>query len=202
MSLSTLQQRYLDAIRRGNVGLSARLEDELDAETRAENARLDRPDALANAAVYYARRGVAVFPCRPRGKEPITRHGLHDATTDVDHVVEWWQAHPDANIGAPTGLTFDVVDIDGRAGVLAVYGADPETGERRELPAEIGHSLTARPAGHHLFIAPTGRGNTTSFLPSVDYRGLGGYVILPPSVGPNGSRYRWTRPLDALAAAS
>ena len=120
--MSTLAEQYLDAIRRGNLGLSARLEDELDAEGRAADARLNAPHALLNAAVYYARRGVAVFPCRPRGKEPITAHGLKDATTDVDRVLAWWQATPDANIGAPTGLTFDVVDIDGREGVLAVYG--------------------------------------------------------------------------------
>ena len=102
---------------------------------------------------------------------------------------------PAANIGAPTGITFDVVDIDGRAGVLAVYAAD-ENGKYRELPERIGYALTAREAGHHLFIKPTGRGNTTNFLPSVDYRGKGGYVILPPSIGANGQRYRWTQPLN------
>ena len=200
--MSTLAEQYLDAIRRGNLGLSARLEDELDAEGRAADARLNAPHALLNAAVYYARRGVAVFPCRPRGKEPITAHGLKDATTDVDRVLAWWQATPDANIGAPTGLTFDVVDIDGREGVLAVYGTADDGKRPIDDVQEIGHSLTARMAGHHVFIEPTGRGNTAKMLPGVDYRGRGGYVILPPSVGANGNRYRWTRPLEVLKAAA
>ena len=83
-----------------------------------------------------------------------------------------------------------MIDIDGREGIVATYGAGVE------LPVELGHALTSRDGGHHLFIAPTGRGNGAGVYPSVDYRGKGGYVILPPSVGANGRRYLWTRPLN------
>ncbi|HET8581746.1 MAG TPA: bifunctional DNA primase/polymerase [Jatrophihabitans sp.] len=183
-------REYVQAVKRGDLGRQARLQDELDAATREAAARLDAPDALALAAVWYARRGVAVFPCKPRGKEPIVSRGLHAATTDVEQVRSWWQATPAANIGAPTGHLFDVIDLDGREAVLATYGAGVE------FPPEIGHSLTAREAGHHVFIAPTGAGNRANIYPHVDYRGRGGYVILPPSVGANGKRYAWTRPLE------
>lgn len=192
--------RYLDAIRRGNLGLSARLQNEIDAEDLAADARLSAPGVLGKTALYYARRGIAVFPCLPRDKRPMTVHGLHDATTDEDTIRAWWQGHPDANIGAPTGHTFDVIDIDGREGVVAVYGKGDDGTHAIDDPSIrlIGHSLTSRTAGHHLFVEPTGRGNTTKMLPSVDYRGRGGYVILPPSIGANGRRYTWLTPLDRL----
>jgi hypothetical protein len=192
---ATLAERYIEACKRENYGLIARLGDELEAERATELARLDSPNALLNTAVWYARRGVAVFPCEPCGKKPITRHGLKDATTDVDTVAAWWRRTPDANIGAPTGITFDVIDIDGREGIYATYGAGVE------FPPEIGHSITTRDAGHHIFIRPSGRGNGASIFPGVDYRGVGGYVILPPSRGANGRRYTWTRPLQIDGAA-
>ena len=189
----TLETRYVRAVEKGNLGLAARLEDELAAYTAADGDRLDAPEALTRAALWYARRGIPVFPCEPRGKRPLTAHGFKDATTDAHTVQAWWTANPSANIGTPTGLTFDVIDVDGREGVASLYGGAVT------IPAEIGHSLTSRDAGHHLFIRPTGRGNKASFLPGVDYRGAGGYVILPPSVGANGRRYTWTRPLTVTA---
>lgn len=195
--LDELARRYVRAIEKGDLGLSARLQDEIEAEQARIEARLAAPDALAKAAVWYARQGIAVFPCTPRAKTPhgaLVPHGLKDATTDAEQVRAWWRACPDANIGAPTGILFDVVDIDGREGVLSVYCKD-ERGQYRDLPETIGYALTPREAGHHMFIHPTGRSNTTKFLPGVDYRGAGGYVLLAPSVGANGQRYRWTQPL-------
>jgi bifunctional DNA primase/polymerase-like protein len=189
----TLEARYVRAIETGNLGLSARLETELETQGRTHQARLDAPEALANAALWYGRHGIAVFPCTPRGKTPVTQRGFKDATTDLDQIHTWWTAAPNANIGAPTGITFDCIDCDGREGVGALYGG------KVNLPEEIGHSLTSRQAGHHIFIRPTGQGNRAGMYPSVDFRGKGGYVILPPSVGANGVRYAWTKPLAVTA---
>lgn len=198
--LDELTARYLDAIRRENHGLSTRLGNELDEAGRAVDERLGQPGALGSAALYYVRRGVAVFPCWPRKKTPLTKKGLHAATLDEATVVDWWTRCPDANIGAPTGHTFDVIDVDGREGVLAVYAAQEDGTRRIDTIDEVAHALTPRDGGHHVFIAPTGRGNTTNMLPKVDYRGQGGYVLLAPSIGEDGSRYRWTRPLPLVAA--
>nr|QOL00349.1 hypothetical protein [uncultured organism] len=190
MNYPTREQQYVQAILSGNLGLRARLEHELDELGRTEDERLSAPDALGKAALWYAKQGVAVFPCEPRGKQPLTAHGFKDASTDLAVVRAWWTATPAANIGAPTGITFDVIDIDGPEGVGVIYGGDVQ------IPDEIGHAMTSRQAGHHVFIKPTGSGNRASMYPSVDFRGVGGYVVLPPSVGANGNRYVWTRPLD------
>lgn len=196
----TVAQQYVEAVERGNIALRVRLEQQLDDETTEANARLTAPDALLKAALWYARRGVAVFPCEYRGKKPLTENGLHDATADEAKILAWWTRRPGANIGAPTGITFDVIDVDGPEAVGVIYGKF-DNPDRPTLPAEIGHTLTSRDAGHHIFIAPTGRGNGANIYPHVDFRGVGGYVILPPSIGANGRRYQWTCPLPPGAAA-
>ena len=57
-----------------------------------------------DAAIEYASKGMAVFPIKPRGKEPLTRHGVKDATTNFNTIEKWWTKHPNANIGIACGL--------------------------------------------------------------------------------------------------
>jgi hypothetical protein len=168
-------------------------------------AILDAADAERTAvanlgwhAESYARHGIAVFPVAPRGKRPLTTHGLKDGTTDTHTIRWWWQQHPHANIGAVCGATFDVIDVDGATGVKA-WADMVEAGT---LPPLIGQVSTPRDGGVHLYVAPRGRGNAAKFLPGMDYRGEGGYVLLPPSVTDEhgqGRTYRWIRPLEGLA---
>jgi hypothetical protein len=51
--------------------------------------------------------------------------------------------------------------------------------------------------GWHYWYAPAGFGNRPPRgLPHVDWRGLGGSVLAPPSRHASGGRYRWLRGLD------
>jgi len=148
--------------------------------------------SLGSAALYYASLGWPVFPLVPREKIPLFPkreggHGVKDATTDVEQVRAWWTSHPDANIGLATGGEGNlyVVDIDGAEGeaALARYG---------DLPAAP-ESHTGK--GRHLFFTlPGGRNSAGKLGPKIDTRGEGGYVVAPPSVHPNGHRYRWATP--------
>src|SRR5262245_56674086 len=73
---------------------------------------------LHAAALQLEGKGIAVFPCQPRGKEPACDTGLHAATTDIERINRWWQAFPDLNIGIATGKASGVfvLDIDGEDG--------------------------------------------------------------------------------------
>src|SRR5215217_8277031 len=68
-------------------------------------------DQLLKAAIYYASRGILVFPCKP-DKKPHTRRGFKDATTDANKVSTWWKRWPDANIGIPTGKVSGLLVLD------------------------------------------------------------------------------------------
>ena len=142
--------------------------------------------ALADA-LGYAEQGLPVFPCvasGPRRKEPITGHGFKDASRDPNMITGWWQRWPKALIGMPTGAASgrNVLDIDVK---------DPQQNGFDTL-ARIGWlNLPATPivrtasGGAHLhFDALREIRNTTGAIgrgigPGLDWRGTGGYVILP-----------------------
>src|SRR5258708_5584255 len=52
------------------------------------------PESTVGRALAYASHGWPVFPCLPGAKEPATRHGFRDATTDPDQIMSWWKRHP------------------------------------------------------------------------------------------------------------
>jgi hypothetical protein len=141
------------------------------------------PD-LATAATHVADRGIPVFPCIPRGKQPLTVHGFHDASTDTDTVRSWWRRWPDANIGVPTGSAsgVDVVDVDvhgAQSGFVAFERA------RRAGFVEGWAWLVRTPSGglHAYFLRTAITDQRSWQVPSqhIDFRGDGGYIIIPPS---------------------
>ena len=72
--------------------------------------------ALADV-LDYAARGWQVFPLKPQSKEPATRRGFYDATTNPATLQRWF-ADFAYNIAIRTGTPSNVfvLDIDGDAG--------------------------------------------------------------------------------------
>jgi hypothetical protein len=116
----------------------------------------------------------------------LTTHGLHDATVDHDQIDEWWNRWPQANIGLRTGIAFDVLDVDGPEGVASLLDLAP--GYQHEGP------LAATGKGWHLLFAITGGRNGANLRPKLDFRGVNGYIVAPPSIHPLGHAYAWKRP--------
>lgn len=167
--------------------------------------------AILTAALSYAGRGWAVFPCHPATKAPLTKRGLKEASADEGVIRQWWARWPEAMIGLPLGGATGLfaLDFDPRE------ETDPETGEivqftyrqlREDVEALLGRELPATAAsrtpsgGFHVFYRqPDGEplGNRKGRLPRhVDVRGLGGYVIAPPSVRADGRAYEWVEGRD------
>lgn len=148
---------------------------------------------MLDAALMYASMGIPVFRLMPRSKEPFKgSHGLLDATTDEQQIRAWWGECPDANIGGRTGSGLVVIDVD----------VDPDKGEdgyawlrewelaHSELP-ETATAITGR-GGMHVWLKVGGNiQNSANPEIGVDIRGDGGFVVMPPSIHPNGSRYGW-----------
>lgn len=136
------------------------------------------------AAAAYAAAGVAVFPCAPGAKRPLTQHGYLDASTDPVQVRRWWRRWPGANVGLPTGRAggFDVLDVD----VHPAGSGFPALARAQRATLTDGWTLLVRTpsGGLHLYFPAHERQSQDSWaLPHahVDFRGVGGYVIAPPS---------------------
>jgi hypothetical protein len=146
---------------------------------------------LRDSALAYAKRGLHVFPCKPRSKQPACAHGCRDATIDPHMITGWWRRNPDCNIGMATGeksSTF-VIDIDGREAEAELAKLEKFC---RPLPPTV-ESTTGR--GRHVFFAWPNRPIRNSVGrvgPGIDVRGSGGYVLLPPSLHPSGRAYAWS----------
>ena len=137
---------------------------------------------LRTRALAYAAAGVPVFPCVPGGKVPLTPNGFLDATTDVDRVRAWWTQHPQANVATPTGAPgTDVLDVDVRADGDG-WGAYRRAREAALLDGWI-RAVQTPSGGLHLHYPGTDQRNGSLRGLHVDFRGNGGYVLLPPSLG-------------------
>ena len=141
---------------------------------------------MVRSALALAKRGLAVFPCRPQDKRPATVHGCKDASTNAELIRYWWEQDPAYNIGvatgAPSGLF--VVDVDGLDAEAELSRLEHENGD---LPPTV-EVITAR--GRHLYFQlpadvpiPNSAGKIAA---GIDVRGTGGYVLAPPSMHPSG----------------
>ena len=138
-------------------------------------------DDILRQALAYARRGWPVFPCLPGQKIPATTHGYKDATTDEQQLTEWFGRGQRWNLAIATGRPGpDVLDIDQHGPAGNGY---PAFGKLRRVGLVNGAAAYVRtPAGGmHAYFAGSDQHNGR--LPSyhLDFRGVGGYILAPPS---------------------
>lgn len=159
------------------------------------------------AALFYARLGLPVFPLE--GKIPLVKgsRGLYDATTRAVSIRRWWSEHPTANIGIPTGKRSGwwVLDVDARHRGFASLERLQEDARAREArtglilePLEA--TLTAFTGGGGLHIVYRERSDLPFALKNkvelggyegIDLKVDGGYIVVAPSLHESGARYRW-----------
>lgn len=142
--------------------------------------------------------------CEAKGKHPIPRHGVKEATTARDQLWAWHCQLPDANwalaTGAPSGLV--VIDLDPAKGGFESW--DDYEMNRRGADFPVTTQVRTGGQGRHLILSyPAGRRvrNRVNWLPGVDVRGDGGYVILPGSRHISGGGYEWLNPGVPVAEA-
>lgn len=156
-------------------------------ENRA-GAQSNGLSSLGGAALDYAARGWFVLPLKPRGKTPLTQHGLKDATIDPAALRAWWKQWPGANIGIacePSGLA--VIDIDAKSGGMVTLD------QITSLDPLCVDTLISRTGGGGLHLVFEGSiPNTAGRIGAgIDTRGSGGYIVAPPSVHESGKVYCW-----------
>lgn len=122
------------------------------------------------------------------GKNPMTSWlACQTALPSVDQIRSWWQKWPTANIGMATGSFSGIIVLDCDSGEARQLALD--RGGLERTPAV----WTGKPGGTHFWMAHPGYdvANFAKDIPGTDFRGDGGYVLLPPSAHYRGATYRW-----------
>jgi hypothetical protein len=147
------------------------------------------------AALDYAALGFAVFPCKHGSKEPATRRGFYEASTNPATIRRWFGGSHEYNIAVCTGLAsgcwvLDVDDISSLQSLEDQYGPLPTTRK----------SQGSR--GLHLWWRATAPipGSVGRVADGIDVQGELKYVVVPPSIHPSGVAYRWLS-TESLAVA-
>ncbi|HEX8286717.1 MAG TPA: bifunctional DNA primase/polymerase [Pyrinomonadaceae bacterium] len=142
-----------------------------------KQAEIFSENKLLNAALFYAKLGLPVFPlhnfalesrvnrcscrdwkeCNKPAKHPRTRFGHKEATTSEKKIRDWWAKHPNSNIGLLTGVQTGllVLDVDWKHGgeqSLEYMQEDYKTLLKHKyspLPATL--TTTTGSGGRHLY---------------------------------------------------
>ena len=126
-------------------------------------------------------------------KRPITPNGFRDATLDPRTIRRWWSLHPSASIASPLQAGLLVLDVD-----IERQLAELEA-KHEPLPPTV-EVVTPRP-GRHLYFRGAATNSSGGLPDGIHVRGVGGYVVLPPSPHENGGRYEWRTAPDELPIA-
>lgn len=159
----------------------------------------------------YVARGWWIFPChsirrgqctcqlgiscQDSGKHPLTTKGFQDASKDPNVVRAWMDRWPFANWALATGHINGLItiDIDPRNGGFDSFEQYEEARPDGPLPGTL-RSFTGGGGSHLFFGYPpdaTIKGSQSKWMPGVDIKSDGGYVILPEAEHKTGGRYKW-----------
>ena len=137
-------------------------------------------ERLRERALDYAALGFHVFALQAQGKKPRKdTHGLSDATTDAETILQWWEDFPEANVGINCGASgLVVLDIDVKDG----KDARPAI-EGKDLSGAV--CVRTPTGGFHYYWRAGGEafqsGADLYGVNGLDVRAVGGYVVAPPS---------------------
>jgi hypothetical protein len=138
-------------------------------------------DTMLRTALICAAHGWPVFPCQPGRKNPATRHGHLDATTDEQQITAWFGRGDDWNLAVVTGAPGpDVLDVDQRGPAGNGFAAFTRLRDAGLLKGAAGYIRTPGGGLHAYFI---GTAQRSARLPAhhLDFQASGGYVLIPPS---------------------
>jgi len=145
-------------------------------------------------ALAYRRRGFSVIPIKAKDKRPLISWEPYQVEAAEEATIRhWFESWPTANIGLVTGAISDciVVDLDSNEATQKLKSLLGNY-DLRAVP----RSRTGK--GWQLFFKHPGVSipNRTGVIPNMDIRADGGYVVVPPSIHPNGKEYKWEVPLN------
>lgn len=141
-------------------------------------------------ALEYIERGWSVIPIAPRSKAPpcgfeLARFLSGELRITASVAKAWW----------PPTSTYGIGVLTGHVSGIIVADVDPRNGGDTELSMQFPTSCRAETGGggrHLVYRLPyVTRGSGPSGIVGVDRKADGGYIVVEPSVHPNGRDYVW-----------
>lgn len=143
----------------------------------------------------FASLGIPVFPLSPGTKIPYKNtNGVHDATSDITQIKQWWFEYPNSNWAMATGKKSGIIvfDIDPRnGGIESLRTRVNQYGELPETP-----TVKTGGGGFHYYFRYPLLSNIRNgeILDGVDIKTDGGYVLIPGSI--TDGEYQWAKNRD------
>lgn len=138
------------------------------------------PPRQVDKALRLAAHGLEVGHLN--GKRPLTPRGFKDFTTDPDQIRKWWQAYPNANIGARPPEWAVVLDIDPRNGGMETW--QQLTGKTVH-PTDTLVTLTGSGGWHIWYRLPYAAPIRGHAGKGIDVKARNGYLVMPGSTHPD-----------------
>jgi len=153
--------------------------------------------SVLTTALAYANKGVRVIPIKQGEKRPPMSGWQNAATTDPTTIRQWFEGQfKDCGLGIATGECRNryliVVDIDDRE----QYRGSDTLADLEQLHGKLPDTLEVitGSGGRHIYFltdAPIRNEASGKLGQGIDIRGIGGQVLAPPTVHPNGKEYQW-----------
>lgn len=144
----------------------------------------------------YCKLGWKIFPCiialDKQGKvtkKPAISGWKESATDNFENAVKWFDNTHATAIGVVTGKRsgITVVDIDVKGGKNGFLALEANNIVFPDGPV----SRTPTGGAHHIFRYNPKIKNSVEKIPGVDTRNDGGFIIIEPSIFPDGGKYEW-----------
>ena len=157
---------------------------------------------MIDLVMEYVDSGWSILPVKPEEKRPYMSNWLQYTRTRATREMaeNWFRALTGAGVGAVTGKISNMVVLD-----VESYCKTPIEELLKKWPTQM--VARSGSGGYHLYYQyPTGVpkvSNRVSIFEGADLRADGGFIVLPPTVHPNGNRYEWIKrgPLGAFPLA-
>lgn len=145
------------------------------------------------AALWFIEHGYSVIPISPKSKVPPKGFKVEEFRKRLatpEEVRQWFKTDPSYNLAMITGELSGacVVDLDSHK-----PNYDPAIAYDYFSEHDGPVSVTPRLGNHLYYKFPTGLKLTINAgaLPGIDFRGEGGYILVPPSSNGTGNPYAW-----------
>ena len=147
--------------------------------------------SVVSEMLHYSKLDLTVIPCK--GKIPLVKDWQGRQQTEKEEVEEWWKKWPYMDVGLVLGTASGIIgiDVDGKAAIVRLKELS-----KGDLPATWSFET---PGGgkRYLYKFPEGV-VPKKYVETLDGKhcelallGNGQQTILPPSIHPNGGKYKW-----------